>query len=355
MSYLTMSGTEADRAEIGWLLSEWGAGPAVVLLASGLSWQRADLAPLENYLDQDGDGALSAVEIGQVETMLKRADLNSDDVVEVSEIRRATSRPPVANAANGHSLVVPVDEKTDWDSLEATFEKIYGNAGRMPAGDPRGLLDVSADITLRVDFDTAQEKDKLAVGASVVSVSEGLSASGEAVVASSDVLSLDADGDFIEFSAAQARSDKNQTAIASQIAIGAVIDGNPLSRLVDQDRDGRLIQRERQELRVLLAGLDRDSDGAISSDEIPTPIRLAVTLGPHVHELLAAPVGSVRAIAPAKTAPPPPDWFVSMDKNHDRDLSRGEFLGTSEQFRQFDADGDGLLTVAEATKLDKGQ
>ena len=71
ISYLTMSGMEADRAEIGWLLSEWGAGPAVVLLATGLSWQRAGVAPLENYLDQDADGALSAAEIGQADAAIK--------------------------------------------------------------------------------------------------------------------------------------------------------------------------------------------------------------------------------------------------------------------------------------------
>jgi hypothetical protein len=44
-----------------------------------------------------------------------------------------------------------------------------------------------------------------------------------------------------------------------------------------------------------------------------------------------------------------------MDKNSDRDLSRNEFLGTTEQFRQFDTDTDGLLSVAEALKLDSGQ
>ncbi len=192
-------------------------------------------------------------------------------------------------------------------------------------------------------------------GAAVVSIRKELQATGEAVVASSDVLSLDAGGDFIEFSAAQAPSAGNQAASASQIAIGAVIDGNPLLRLVDHDQDGRLTLRERQDLRALLTELDLDADGIVSSHEIPTPVRLAVTLGPRVHELLAAPVGAVRNIAPRDAAPAAPDWFASMDKNHDRDLSRGEFLGTTEQFRQFDTDGDGLLSVAEAMKLNNGQ
>ena len=355
INYLTMSDAKADRAEIGWLLSEWGAGPAVVLLATGLSWQRAGMAPLENYLDQDSDGALSKAEIDQIDSLLKRADFNSDDVMEVSEIRRATSRPPAVTSADGHSLIVLLDSRTDWDSLAGTFDAIYGDGGRTQAVDPRGLLEAPADMTLRVDYRNLRENEERASGLAVVSVSKELQASSEAVVASSDVLSLDAGGDFVEFSAAQAPSETNQSASASQIAIGAVIDGNPLLRLVDHDQDGRLTLRERQDFRALMTQLDRNADESVSSDEIPTPIRLAVTLGPHVHELLATPTGSVRTVAPRDATAPPPDWFVSMDKNHDRDLSRGEFLGTTEQFRQFDADGDGLLSVMEATKLNNGR
>ena len=44
-----------------------------------------------------------------------------------------------------------------------------------------------------------------------------------------------------------------------------------------------------------------------------------------------------------------------MDKNGDHDLSRGEFLGTAEQFGQIDADADGLVSVDEALKMDAGQ
>jgi hypothetical protein len=44
-----------------------------------------------------------------------------------------------------------------------------------------------------------------------------------------------------------------------------------------------------------------------------------------------------------------------MDKNSDRDLSREEFLGTAEQFTQFDSDGDGMLNIAEALKLNIGE
>jgi hypothetical protein len=39
-----------------------------------------------------------------------------------------------------------------------------------------------------------------------------------------------------------------------------------------------------------------------------------------------------------------------MDRNHDGDVSAREFLGTAEDFRKLDADGDGLIDAKEAAK-----
>ena len=72
---------------------------------------------------------------------------------------------------------------------------------------------------------------------------------------------------------------------------------------------------------------------------------------PHLQE----PYGSMTYVVRTASEPAPPDWFASMDKNNDRDLSREEFLGTTEQFKRADADGDGLLSVAEAITLGGGK
>jgi hypothetical protein len=41
-----------------------------------------------------------------------------------------------------------------------------------------------------------------------------------------------------------------------------------------------------------------------------------------------------------------------MDRNGDGDVSRREFLGTDEEFKRIDTDGDGLISVEEAEKYD---
>src|SRR5262249_39045149 len=48
-----------------------------------------------------------------------------------------------------------------------------------------------------------------------------------------------------------------------------------------------------------------------------------------------------------------PLWFQKMDRNGDGDVSRKEFLGSDERFKEIDADGDGLISAEEAERYDR--
>jgi hypothetical protein len=355
--YLSTNKTSVDRAELGWLIAAWGAGPGVILLDPSLSWQRAEVSPFETYLDQNGDGSFSREEIAQADSVLKRADVDSNDVVDLNEIRRTIDHPAFRSAIGGHPLILVLDANTDALKLESMMASVYktepaaaGIKGAVPTID--NLRSRPADLTLAVNLGTSE---RTASGISVLSLGPDLSKSNSAASATTNVATVELDGDYIEFSAAQGAAAGDTDSAASQIAIGAAFDGNPLLRLLDHDNDGRLTRRERQEISGLFASLDRNGDGTVSSSEVPVPIRFAVTLGPHVHELLATAAPAARATMPKTAAPTTPGWFKSMDKNSDGDLSRGEFLGTTEQFKQLDKNGDGLLSVAEALKFKTGK
>jgi Ca2+-binding EF-hand superfamily protein len=343
-NYLATNKTPVDPAEARWLIASWGAGPSVVFLDPGLSWQRVGNAPLETYLDKDNDGGFSREEIAQAEMSLKKTDVDSNDVVDINEIRRVEEHVPYTPPMSGYPLVVVLDANTNWAALDGTMAKLYGARAK----DARSLATRAADVTLEVRFG---EHDVKAAGISVLSVGPDLSASTSAVSATSDVITLDVDGDYVEFLGGTSGVLAEAEAAGSQIAIGAVLDGNPLLRLIDRDNNGRLTRRQRQDLSALFASLDRDHDGSVSNAEVPIPIRFALTLGPHVHELLASPAPAARAMTTRPAAPTAPSWFTSMDKNNDGDLSRSEFLGTAEQFNALDTNGDGLISVAEALKL----
>ena len=132
--YLAAGGGAVDREEIRWLIAEWGSGPPVLLLGPSLSWQRAGLAPLLAYLDREQDGGLSAAEIAASADSLRRADIDNNDVLDASEIRRAADRPVAIPFDTEHSLLVQLDATTDWDALAATMSRLYVASGANAVG-----------------------------------------------------------------------------------------------------------------------------------------------------------------------------------------------------------------------------
>ncbi|MDZ4784237.1 MAG: hypothetical protein SGJ19_28650, partial [Planctomycetia bacterium] len=117
---------------------------------------------------------------------------------------------------------------------------------------------------------------------------------------------------------------------------------------LDANRDGSLSAREIQESPERLRASDRNSDGRVTKDEIPTRISVHFERG-----MGGGPAAPVSYGAPAtEDSVEAPAWFRRMDANSDGDISPREFLGAPETFSRLDKDEDGLLSLAEAAPAD---
>ena len=128
--------------------------------------------------------------------------------------------------------------------------------------------------------------------------------------------------------------------------------------LLDTNRDGRLSVREMRGAVAWLAKLDREGKGYITRGDMPRSYRLAVHRGPagsgpdDYSAVLSRLYGGAGKAESYYAPTAGPLWFRKMDRNRDGDVSRREWLGSEEMFRQIDTDGDGLISAAEADAFD---
>ena len=378
--YLANQPEPVDRNEARWLMSQWTPGPVLLELRDGFAAERATIAPIWGILDGDRNGHLSTEEFSSAVERLINADSDADEVVEVSELRRFTGNNATATGASiakavartTRRLLVTVGDHTDWNDLYVSVTELYATGGSLVADE----CEVSADLIERMDANDNQvwdadetsrlqeitpdltllvrlgKGDDSQLGLSVEQLSSAYGAADEILHTSEDSMMVELGRCHLELSAAQPGG--SGSAALDQVAIGAVVDGYPIWRHLDRNNDRRLSLRECKSLRAYLDLQDKNQDGELTSHELALPMRVCVTLGPLVDQILrnpAPPVAIPTQEGENTTAPP---WFALMDINKDGDLSRGEFLGTRDQFQRLDQDRDGLLSVEEVKQFDPG-
>ena len=128
--------------------------------------------------------------------------------------------------------------------------------------------------------------------------------------------------------------------------------GRALFELLDANGDGRLSVRELRTAWTRLAPWDRDGDGRLAETEVPRQFVLTVDLGQVNLPFRVAVFNGPGRRGRIQQAAKGPLWFRKMDRNNDGDVSFREWLGTEEEFRKIDADGDGLISAEEADRAD---
>ena len=148
---------------------------------------------------------------------------------------------------------------------------------------------------------------------------------------------------------------RRQAPQMSRIAVGVQDLGLSIFSTLDADGDGRIGLREMRRAAERLRSFDKNNDGVITIEEIPRTVSIRISRGGTGY----APY-RVSAFGRLQTTSPPPEgagpaWFVRMDRNLDGDVTLREFLGTAEQFKKLDVDGDDFITREEAKNAAKAE
>ncbi len=403
------------------------------------------------YVDTDHDGRLSTAELMNVETLLRKVDLDFDEIYSsreflvIEEETRQASRspgPPKRNAGTTDRFcLVSGQSPTALQNSARTCAVFYHSqpeaAPQFSAELPRESTRLSADVfntldrerngvistedwlawfetapvdlqiavafgkeassTLSTERLTVQPRESLQIGPLLPVASGGRDAmidgarlqfrfadnqlfrspddflkdvflrldrdkndyidrNEAARLNGLDFREMDADGNGMVFLEEFLTGGAPICMLADQLlALTIDASGFDLFAAVDANQDSRWSVREIRTLPQQFLQWDRNGDGTIDADELPTYFTLLLSYGLPADSLTNARQALQSSppvfLSPSQPTPGRPDnrppWFLQMDRNNDGDISRREFLGKLELFEQWDTDHDGLLSVGE--------
>lgn len=314
--------------------------------------------------DRPEDKKLSRQDLALDEAAFAQLDANADGVLDAAELEAFVRRPPDLE------MIVRLG-KSAGPRLEAVQAERRPVPGKLEVMGDMAALDMGLT---RLDWQAVGEASRSNFLAGFVRQQalvqfRGADTDGNGHVdrneananpllrSQFDLLDRDGDGKLFE-KEVTAYLDRfrelQRQALRGCVSLVLSDESRGLFDLLDQDRDARLSIRELRQAPALLA-LDRSHSGRLTREHLPHSYRLSVRPGPASQGINPAMIFE-QLYGPERTSPAQargssgPLWFQKMDRNRDGDVSPREFLGTDEQFRQLDADGDGLISAAEAEK-----
>ena len=140
---------------------------------------------------------------------------------------------------------------------------------------------------------------------------------------------------------------------AAQLSIVSTIRGRNLFDLLDGNADAQLDSKELNAAKDLINESARNKVlpkhvSGLSQEDIPLSLVIDIRRGPISGRFGRLRIATRQVELRQHSAPMVlPRWFTAMDRNRDETLSRSEFIGPPQRFRELDRNSDGLITSDE--------